>query len=304
MPQELPWTSVKPMALFQTFPEVAEFIDGLPRAELAREISLSSGLCSEVVEDRLKTYLNEVNVGFAVVRPHLSADNRVLEVGSGLGLLSALLAHLKYRIVSIEPGGHGFDFLGHARKAIERLGLASVEERLAIEVEALDPSRHGMFDFIFSINVLEHVRDLEASLRGMASVLKQNGHMLHMCPNYAFPYEPHTGVLLFPFVPRFTRIVLPSRVVQSDIWQSLNFVTAGEVRRLALRSDLQVTFHPGLLSDMFERMRDDRIFAARHAGSMIGIARRAVSPAWLRRLPARFASPMLFELRHQTASKA
>jgi 2-polyprenyl-3-methyl-5-hydroxy-6-metoxy-1,4-benzoquinol methylase len=289
------------MALFQTFPEVAKFLDGLPRAELAREISLSSGLCNEVVEDRLETYLNEVNVGFAVVKPHLSKDNRILEVGSGLGLLSALLAHLNYRIVSLEPGGHGFDFLGHARKAIERLGLAPVEESLAIEAEALDPSRHGMFDFIFSINVLEHIRDLEASLRGMASVLNRSGHMLHMCPNYAFPYEPHTGVLLFPFVPRFTRIVLPSRVVQSDIWQSLNFVTAGEVRRLARRANLQVTFYPGLLGDMFERMRDDRIFAARHAGPMIGIVRRAVTPAWLRRLPAWLASPMLFELRHRAS---
>lgn len=277
--------------MFQTFPEIAQFLAGLPRTELVREIALGSGLPLAEVERRLDDYLNEVHAGFAVVRPHLAKESLILEVGSGLGLLSAFLAHSGYRIVNLEPAGRGFYFLPVARKAIQRFAPAPVA-RLDIGAEELDPQSHGMFDLIFSINVLEHVCDLTAAISGMASVLSKDGHM-------AFPYEPHTGLPLLPFVPGLTRVFLPSRIVRSDIWQSLNFLTAGEVRRIAHRCGLEAKFYPGLLADSLDRTLHDRVFAARHSSLAVRIARR--STAVLRHLPAGFASPMLFELRHCTA---
>src|SRR6266545_750667 len=150
--------------MFQTFPEVTDFLAGLPRPELVQEVALGSGLSPEEIERRLDDYLNEVHAGFAVVRPHLAKESRILEVGSGLGLLSAFLAHLNYRVVNLEPAGQGFDFLDLARKAIRRFApAAAADEGLTIGAEDLDPKVHGTFDLIFSINVLEHVRDLEGA---------------------------------------------------------------------------------------------------------------------------------------------
>ena len=33
----------------------------------------------------------------------------------------------------------------------------------------------------------------------------EGGAMIHMCPNYFVPYEPHFGIPLIPFAPRATQ---------------------------------------------------------------------------------------------------
>ena len=41
----------------------------------------------------------------------------------------------------------------------------------------------GSLDIIFSSNVLEHVKDISAALRGMKNILKDSGIMIHTMPN-------------------------------------------------------------------------------------------------------------------------
>ena len=53
------------------------------------------------------------------------------------------------------------------------------------------------FDFIFSINVMENLKDPYSVLIQMNSALKFGGKYRFFCPNYDFPYEPHFGKWIF-----------------------------------------------------------------------------------------------------------
>jgi 2-polyprenyl-3-methyl-5-hydroxy-6-metoxy-1,4-benzoquinol methylase len=53
------------------------------------------------------------------------------------------------------------------------------------------------FDIIFSINVMENLKDPYSVLIQMNSALKFGGKYRFFCPNYDFPYEPHFGKWIF-----------------------------------------------------------------------------------------------------------
>jgi hypothetical protein len=48
--------------------------------------------------------------------------------------------------------------------------------------------------------------------------------MIHLCPNYTIPYEPHFRRLLVPFIPSALAPVRPD-LKRNDLWRSLTFVT-------------------------------------------------------------------------------
>ena len=74
--------------------------------------------------------------------------------------------------------------------------VSSSAPPLPIGIDDLDPSVHGRFEVVFSANVLELVPDLVSALERMQSVPAEGGVQRHVCPNYAFPYEPHFFVPL------------------------------------------------------------------------------------------------------------
>jgi hypothetical protein len=118
----------------------------------------------------------------------------------------------------------------------------------------------------------------------------------HVCPNYAFPYEPHFYLLLVPFVPSLTRLLLPKRITRTGLWESLNFVTARQVRRWARRAGVEVRFDRGVLAEAVERFLADPVFAERHAGlgRVVRLLQRLGVVPLLRRLPTGAVSPMRF----------
>ena len=168
-----------------------------------------------------------------------------------------------------------------------------------IGAEQLSAGEHGTFDLIFSIHVLEHIPDLAAGLEAMSRVLAPNGRMVHACPNYAFPYDPHFGIPLLPLIPKRTSWLLPKHIAESGRWQSINFITAARLEGLADRLGLRVTYVPGLLGEMVRRTAKDPVFAARHrgiAGVFSRLARIGRVDALLARLPPRWVSPMIVSL--------
>lgn len=259
------------------------------------------------LSELLRTYLNEVSVALELLEPILGDTSlRILEVGSGAGAVAFCLAELGYDITGIEPGGPGFENLvvlqGVVSAAASDLrsdasGQGSVTI-LQIGVDDLNPAVHGRFDIVFSANVLEHVPDLVSALARMQSVLAEGGAQRHVCPNYALPYEPHFFLPLLPFVPSLTRVLLPRRITETGLWNSLNFVTAGQVRRWARSAGVEVRFDSEVLAKAVERFLADAVFAERHSG-LAGIVRvllRLRAVRLLRRLPAGAVSPMRFTL--------
>lgn len=234
----------------------------------------------------------------ALIADVLPATGRVLEVGAGLGLTSAFLASQGYDVVALEPGDGGF---GPHSSLIAQLfeSLGSPPALLTRRAESLNPALDGHFDFIFSMNVLEHVSDLAGVLAGLSSVLKPGATMRHSCPNYHVPYEPHFGIPLLPFVPQHTARLLSDATTTTGIWESLNFVTSSEVESLARDKGLDVHFHPAM-GAAIRRLRNDGALQDRHP-----VLERLAHPVLamgldrlIDRLPTRFCTPMIFDLRH------
>ena len=259
------------------------------------------------LDDLLRTYLNEIPVALELLGPVISGtDLRILEAGSGTGAVAVCLAALGYDITGIEPGGPGFEDLVFLQEIVSAAAsdLRSSSsypagvEILTLGVDDLDPAIHGRFDVVFSANVLEHVPDPISALERMQSVLAEGGVQRHVCPNYAFPYEPHFFLPLVPFVPSLTKALLPRRIAETGLWESLNFVTAREVRRWARRASAEVWFDRGVLAEAVERFLADPVFAERHSGlsSVVRVLERLGVVPLLRRLPAGTVSPMRFTI--------
>jgi 2-polyprenyl-3-methyl-5-hydroxy-6-metoxy-1,4-benzoquinol methylase len=253
----------------------------------------------------IDTYLNEAKVGLDLVASHLSPEMRILEVGAGVGLLPAYLKQRGYEVMGIEPGAEGgFGFMPAIIDAVgEQIDAYCRPDILPIVAERLTPGKHGRFDLIFSVNVMEHVMALDDAVAAMRSVLTPRGRMVHLCPNYAFPYEPHLAIPLVPLVPHWTKRLFRSAVARNgEVWDAINFITAGRVRSMARANSLDVVFESGIMGRYFERARQDRIFGSRHPG----LARRLASSRMLgavisnalSHVPAALASPMVFTLTH------
>jgi hypothetical protein len=140
--------------------------------------------------------------------------------------------------------------------------------------------------------------DLDADFSGMASVLAPGGRMLHLCPNYAVPYEPHFGIPLVPFFPGWTKFLFPRAISRGPaVWHSLNFVTSGRLRSLARRHGLGIELRRGVMHDYLLRLDEDPIFSRRQGGGFVrglsGFLKASGLRPLLRRLPPGLATPMV-----------
>jgi 2-polyprenyl-3-methyl-5-hydroxy-6-metoxy-1,4-benzoquinol methylase len=278
-----------------------QFVGRVDRAKVVSRVAERARREPVEIARALDIYLNEVSVGIRLVNSFLRPGMRVLEVGSGIGVLSAFLAVSGVDIVSLEPSAQGFDLMRAFRSELADFWHDVSVPELAIRGEELSPEAHGQFDLVFSLNVLEHVDDLGGVLQAIHSVLAPSGRSVHMTPNYTVPYEPHFGLPLVPIWPAYTARILPERVVSSDVWKSLNFVTGRRVRRIGRTLGFHVELVPSIMHDTVGRMMVDVGLRDRH-----GLVARLVSVAWnapgigkivrelLRRWPAELASPMVF----------
>ena len=126
--------------------------------------------------------------------------------------------------------------------------------------------------------------------------------MVHNCPNYNVPYEPHLSIPLVPVVPSATRFLLAKRITTSELWHSFNFVTASRLKRIARQQRLNIRFEQQTMYRSLRRLDEDPLFAERHRGPVTWIYRfLAVTRlvALLRFWPATLSTPMTFFCQHK-----
>jgi len=198
---------------------------------------------------------------YQFIKEHLHKDKKILEVGGGVHLLTSFL-NQEFDVTSVEPGGFT-DYTNELRNKILS------KNNLNIHTTTLENfNTDDKFDLIFSMNVLEHTKDIETHLRSCIKLLKdENSLLLIQCPNYTFPFECHFYKWFIPCMPNFTFKHLRKKSLikhmgenrYSNIFNFLNFnCTYFKIKNL----NLPIIFkHP--LKHIFDRIENDTVFKDR-----------------------------------------
>jgi 2-polyprenyl-3-methyl-5-hydroxy-6-metoxy-1,4-benzoquinol methylase len=199
---------------------------------------------------------------YSTIFPYLNKNKKILEVGGGIHLLTDYLDSLGYDISSVEPGGFR-DCINDLKNQI------TYRPNLKIYKTTLEQfSSKEKFDFIFSMNVLEHVDNIEKHILCCIKFLKDENSLLFIqCPNYTFPFEPHFYKWFIPFFPKFTFTYLRKKNLiktlgekrYSETLKNLNFnCSYFKIKKL----NLSIKFiNPW--GDIFDRLDYDPIFRKR-----------------------------------------
>ena len=217
-------------------------------------------------------WINEALFGFNHIKEfckNLDTNNSVLEIGSGSGILLNLLSENfdDINFEGIEPFGEGFS-------SLTSLNSLSRENGVSIKnIGYEDLSTNYKYDLIFCINVFEHLNNWRNFLKKMSSLLKKNGKLIVLCPNYGFPYESHFRIpvllnkkITYCFFKKFIRR-FENKNDCRGLWESLNFVKKRDVidylkdsiysKNLAMNDNLSI------LDFMVNRITSDREFRKR-----------------------------------------
>ena len=235
----------------------------------------------------LDTYIAEARHGRNYVDKYLTTLPRgakILEVGAGSLLLSCQLVREGYAVTAIEPVGEGFSHFNQMQELVRQ--AAALEGCLPVVLdqpaEKLDTQSH--FDFAFSINVMEHVDDVQKVIACVFRSLKPNASYIFTCPNYHFPYEPHFDMPTL-FYKQLTAWFFRARIEHKEnmpdpwgTWNSLNWINVPMICGAAKKlEDVHIRFNKGLLVSTFERVGYDQQFTQRRSPLM-----RAVIPILVR----------------------
>jgi SAM-dependent methyltransferase len=228
--------------------------------------------------DLFDLYAAEARFGRSYIAADLAAlapGARVLEIGAGSLLLSCQLVREGFQVTALEPTGEGFSHFDRMRAIVRACAEDQACCPRLLEVPAEELSEPDRYDFAFSVNVMEHVKDPARVLASVGASLRAGARYRFTCPNYLFPYEPHfniptlwskglTGKLLWGRIAGCQRVTDPE-----GTWASLNWITVPQVRRCVRRLEgLRVAFDRRLLVATLERVLSDRDFTARRSPAL------------------------------------
>ena len=113
----------------------------------------------------------------ATLRPR-----RVLDAGSGEGGVAMALGarHAELRVEGVEVSATN----AKIARQLNRFANVGFRQGLAEEVHLLFPA--GSFDLVYSFAVLEHVRDVDATVRAIEEVLRPGGRFAFVVPMHEF----------------------------------------------------------------------------------------------------------------------
>lgn len=213
-----------------------EIIDAIARSE--EKFCLEIRKCDprDVVNDLVHQYKG----AFYHIEPYLSSFSKpkILEVGSGNGFGLCYLLKSGLDVTGIEPGELTYE--GRFKRATDLLELNGIQSAtshlLPAPAERL-PFEDSTFDLVFSIAVLEHVRDIELSMREALRVVKPEGLVVMNLPSYNSFREEHYNIIWLPYI--LARKSIAKWYVRNIFRRpdyfidELNFTTPGYFKKLS-----------------------------------------------------------------------
>ena len=238
-----------------------------------------------VIEDSnlqrlMQTYISEAKFAYTLIEDDLTIidkKNSVLEIGSGIGVLSYVIAESSSSVTSLEPSSLGFENMSVLQEFVSKNPhFSHVKNVIKIDKKLEDFEPSVKYDYIFCINVLEHVVEPETFIEKALSLLSENGVLRIICPNYAFPYEGHFNIpiilnkkvtwKLFRF-----RIQNMRAANYEGLWESLNWITHGRLGRILLPYSIEYNFQfsKKTFSRYIDRLKHDSVFLERKSQHLI-----------------------------------
>lgn len=223
-------------------------------------------------------YAAEATFGRSFIAADLAAlkpGAKVLEIGAGSLLLSCNLVREGFNVTGIEPIGTGFSHFEQMRKIVLDIATATNCVPRILDMTAEELTETDRFEYAFSVNVMEHVNDVDLVVATVSRSLKEQACYHFTCPNYYFPYEPHFNMLTL-FSKSLTFRLFKNRILGSKnmadpagAWQSLNWINVQQIARaVAQHPGFRVTFNRRLLVSTLERVATDPDFASRRSPLM------------------------------------
>lgn len=186
-------------------------------------------------------YANEARFGYFLIESDLALIPQgavIIDIGAGISLLSGYLAAIGFRVTALEPVSEDFSHIRELNSLIRRF---CKEQELEIDYvyERIEEfTVKDKFDYAFSINVFEHIPNVETGLSCAYLSLKPGGCLRVYCPNYIFPYEPHFNIPTL-VGKKITEICLARWIFRSSkmmdprvCWKSLNWINVLKMRRI------------------------------------------------------------------------
>lgn len=208
----------------------------------------------------LDSSLNELNSGA-----------QILEVGGGILALAVQLASEGFAVTSVEPVGEGFTGISFIMRVFMEIAKDENLVFNVIQSHIEDCQFDHKFDFIFSINVMEHLKNPYPVLHQMVSTLENGGKYRFFCPNYDFPYEPHFGKWLFlrknkAFYLQGSRAKSNAISLEETLGlhRSLNYITLNKISKYSHLKRIKIRSERHAFYSLLERAVYDKGLSARH----------------------------------------
>ncbi len=196
------------------------------------------------------------------------SGKKILDLGYGNGLYAAAFARAGAHVDGLEVS----ESLATIAKKI------CADQGLTVNLQLYDgkvfPYADAMFDYAYSISVIEHVTNPALFLSEIARVLKPGGACYITFPNRYAPRETHTGVYFLGYLPRAlaARVMngLYSRNTVEEI--NLHFLSFFSFMRLLKRSGAKLTLlyetdSASALNGLLKRILK---FFGIHQGALLG----------------------------------
>ncbi|MCX6536093.1 MAG: hypothetical protein NT119_06020, partial [Actinobacteria bacterium] len=136
-------------------------------------------------------------------------------------------------------------------------------------------------DYIFAINVIEHVHDYEDLIRQALEAKTPNAVLRIVCPNYSIPYEPHFNIPIV-FNKIFTKFIFGHKIRGSKIpnseefWDDLSWPTQRGLKKMLKSNDWSFEFSHDATREYLTRSLTDSDFVIRK-GPIIGSLFKAMT---------------------------